>query len=112
MKKLALLAGSIGSTAAWYILSNKKLRTELGKAKGPEQTVKILSKYLGRDAEKIGNEVYALVQSGELKEGLEKAKEFSGGALEKAKTGLGGLFAKGKKAAEEALEAAKRKAGK
>ena len=104
MKKLSLLMGTIGSTAAWYILSNKKLRTELGKAKGPEATINILKKYIGRDADKIGNEVYEFFQSEELQQKVEGAKTFAEDKFSKVKTGFGGLLARGKKLKEEALE--------
>ena len=113
MKKASLLAGlagTIGGTAAWYILSNRKLRTELGKAKTPEETVKILSHYLGRDAGKISKEVHEFFQNDEVRKSLSKAKEFADQGLEKAKKGFGALLAKGKEWKDAAIEAAQRKA--
>jgi len=107
MKKLNLLVGTIGTTAAWYILSNKKLRTELGQAEGPEETIKILKRYIGRDAEKIGKEVYEFFQSEELKEKLDDAKTFAEEKLTDAKTGLSGLLAKGKKWRDDTLKKSK-----
>ena len=104
MKKLALLLGTVGSTAAWYILSNKKIRTELGKAKGPQETIDILKKYIGKDAEKIGKEVYELIHSEELQEKLTSAKGFAAEKFSEAKTGFGGLLARGKKLKEAAME--------
>ncbi len=112
MKKLNLLLGTMGSTAAWYVLSNKKLRTELGKAKGPQETVKILKKYIGRDAEKIGDEVHALIHSDEVQETVTTVKTFAEDKFAKAKTGFGGLLAKGKKPKDEALEKMKAEKGK
>lgn len=98
MKAFKLLAGTIGSTAAWYILSNKKLREELGKAGSPEETMKILSQYLGRDASKISTSVHEFMHSGEIQETLGKAKEISGQKIDSAKKGIGGLLSKGLKA--------------
>ena len=107
MKKFAELAGTIGSTAAWYILSNKQLRTELGQAKTPDDTVKILSGYLGRDASTIAQAVHAYTHSDEFTGSLQTAKEFAGEKLSDAKKGLSGLWAKAKQAKDAALQAAK-----
>ena len=107
MKKFTALAGTIGTTAAWYILSNKKLRGELAKAKNPEATIKILQKYIGRDAEKIGKEVFDFVRSEEVLEGVSQAKEFTAEKFSEAKRGLGGLLKKGKQLTDEALRKAK-----
>lgn len=98
LKRLTLLLSTFGTTAAWYVLSNKKIRDELGKAENPEETVKILTRHLGRDASKIAHEVHDLMRSPEVQESLAKAKQFTDGAVSKAKSGFGGLFTKGKAA--------------
>ncbi len=120
MKKLSLLAGTIGSTAAWYILSNKKLRTELAQAEDPSTTIKILSRYIGRDAEKIGKEVYEFMHSEEVQEkilqakglaekNLGSAKKLAEKNFTKAKNAWGSLLKKGKVAACERTSTTERR---
>jgi hypothetical protein len=118
MKKLALLMSTFGTTAAWYILSNKKIRTELGQAKNPEQTVKILKKHLGRDVEKISDELHEFFQSDEFQKakdlaegGMSKAKDLAGDSFSKAKEGIGGFLVRFKKK-EESVEKPKKKKAK
>ena len=104
MKKLSLLVGTIGSTAAWYILSNKKLRHELGKAKTPEDTVKVLSGYLGRDAAKIGAAVHEWFHSEEVQGTITKAKDVAEQTMTGAKKGLSGLVARARRAKDSLMK--------
>ncbi len=108
MKKFSLLVGAIGSTAAWYILSNKKLREDLGKARNPEETIQILTRYLGRDSEKIGKAVHEWVHSEEIQEGLSKAKDLTGKTIATAKQGLGSFFSKAKEASKSLTDSMKK----
>lgn len=109
MKKIVPLAGLIGGTAAWYILSNKQLRKELGEAKTSQETVAILKNRLGADGEKIANAVHEWFHSEEVQGGISKAKDvaeetfstakdLAGEGLTKAKAGFGTFLAKAKSA--------------
>lgn len=109
MRKFSMLAATIGSTAAWYVLSNKKLRGELAKAKSPDDTVQILTRYLGRDCQNIGKAVHEWVRSEEVQETLTRAKEVKDQTFESAKRGFSGLLGKAKQAKDAATEAIKKK---
>ena len=106
MKKFSLLAATLGSTAAWYVLSNKKLRKDLAAAKTPEETVKVLQHYVGRDFSKIAKEVHELLHSDEVQEKIAKAKEVTEETFTAAKRGLGGLLEKGKRIKYTAMDKA------
>ncbi len=110
MRKFSLLAATVGSTAAWYILSNKKLRAELATAQNPDETIKILGHHLGRDCQTIGKAVHEWVHSDEVQETITRAKEVKDQTLDSAKKGWSGLLGRAKKATETATDAIKKKA--
>lgn len=107
MKKLSLLLGTLGGTAIWYVFSNKSLRRELAKAKGPEEAAALVVKHLSRDGKKISKEVHEFIQSEEFQKNYMKLKDFAGDTYDRAKDEAGNLLEKGTKSATEGAAKAK-----
>ncbi|MDO8648891.1 MAG: hypothetical protein Q7R81_03845 [Candidatus Peregrinibacteria bacterium] len=111
MKKLSLLMSTLGGTAAFYILSNSKLRKELSKARNPQEMLEVIKKHTSRDGSKIAKEVQELVTSDEVQGKIAQAKLFTEDSVTKAKQGLSGLWSKAKNLTDSAIDAAKKKMG-
>ena len=107
MKKLSLLIGTLGGATAGYLLSNKKLREQLSKVKDADEAAKLLGKHLQKDGKKLAKQVQEFVQSDEIQDNLEAAKEFT----KKKISGAGKQVSKkAKSTAKKTVKAAKGKA--
>ncbi len=82
MRKLTLLLGALGGAMAGYVFSNKKLRDELSDAKDAEAAGRILAKHLSQDGKQVGHEVKKFIDSDEVQENFQKAKQY---AMDQAK---------------------------
>jgi len=71
-----------------YLLSNKKLREELMKAKDAEDAAKSLGKHLQRDGKKIAQQVREFVESEEVQSNVDRAKAFTRKKADEAKKEL------------------------
>lgn len=105
MRKLTLLLGALGGAMAGYVFSNKNLRDELTKAKDAEAAGKILAKHLAKDGKQVGQEVKKFVQSEEVQENLQKAKEY---AMNKTTELKNNAMAMVKQGSEQAVQSTKK----
>ncbi|TSC58421.1 MAG: hypothetical protein Greene041619_645 [Candidatus Peregrinibacteria bacterium Greene0416_19] len=97
MRKFSLLLGALGGAMAGYLLSNEKLRNELAKAKKPEDAARVLGKYLQKDGSKVVKDVQAFVQSDDVQQNLQKARQFAQGRFREAKQGFREIVTRGEK---------------
>lgn len=81
---------------AGYILSNKKLRESLAKAKDADDVAKLLGKHLQRDGKKIAKQVKEFVDSEDVQNNIKKAKSFATKKVNDAKDELSELMCEGK----------------
>ncbi|MFH1670179.1 MAG: hypothetical protein ABIA92_01185 [Patescibacteria group bacterium] len=103
MKKISLLIGALGGATAGYLLSNKKLRDELAKAKDPEAAARLLGKHLQRDGKKLAKHVQEFVESEDVQKNIRKAKSFTKKKVDEAKQEIKELVGEGKTKAKKAL---------
>jgi len=89
---------------AGYLLSNKKLRGELSKAKDAESAAKLLGKHLQRDGRQIAKQVKEFVESEDVQRNIKKAKDFASKKMSEAKTELKELVGAGGKSASKAIK--------
>ena len=101
MKKFSLLIGALGGATAGYLLSNKKLREELAKAKDPEAAAKLLGKHLQRDGKKLAKHVQDFVESEDVQKNIKKAKSFTKKKVDEAKKEISELVGEGKSKAKK-----------
>ena len=100
MKKISLLLSTLGGAMGGYLLSNKKLREELMKAKDAETAAKTLGKHLQRDGMKIAGQVREFVESEDVQLNIAKAKQFAKKKADEARRELSQLVACGKNKAK------------
>ena len=100
MKKISLLLSTLGGAMGGYLLSNKKLREELMKAKDAETAAKTLGKHLQRDGKKIAGQVREFVGSEDVQLNIAKAKQFAKKKADEARRELSQLVACGKNKAK------------
>jgi len=112
MKKISLLVGALGGATAGYLLSNKKLREELSKAKDPEAAAKLLGKHLQRDGKKLAKHVQEFVDSDDVKKNIKKAKSFTKKKVDEAKKEIKELVGEGKTKAKKVAKKGTTKAKK
>lgn len=101
MKKISLLIGALGGATAGYLLSNKKLRDELAKAKDPEAAARLLGKHLQRDGKKLAKHVQEFVESEDVQKNIRKAKSFTKKKVDEAKQEIKELVGEGKTKAKK-----------
>jgi len=113
MKKISLLLSTLGGAMSGYLLSNKKLREELMKAKDPEAAARALGKHLQKDGKKIAEQMREFVESEEVQSNITKAKQFTKNKADEAKKELTQLANSGKAKAKAGIKstAAKAKSG-
>lgn len=104
MKKFSLLLGAIGGALGGYLLSNEKLRTELMKAKTPEQAAKLLGKHLQQDGHRIAKEAKELIESDDVQMNIKKAKKFAAAKFKEAKKGMKDMVKQGRSETSRALK--------
>lgn len=112
MKKVSLLLGTLGGALGAYVLSNNTLRNELSKAKDPEAAAKALGKHLQKDSKKFVKDVKAFVESDDVQQKLDQAKEFTMEKYEEAKKNAMQMMKSGGKKAAKSVKKAVRKAKK
>ena len=84
---------------AGYLLSNKKLREELSKAKDAEAAAKLLGRHLQRDGKKLAKQIQDFVESDDVQRNVKKAKDFTKKKVTEAKAELKDLVNEGKQRA-------------
>ncbi|OGJ54088.1 hypothetical protein A3D11_00600 [Candidatus Peribacteria bacterium RIFCSPHIGHO2_02_FULL_49_16] len=73
MRKLSILFSALGGAAAAYLVSNKKLRAELSKAKTTDDVGKILGKHLQQDGKKLGKDICDFLESDRVQNKIKQA---------------------------------------
>ncbi len=76
MKKLTFLLGTIGGAMAGYVLSNKKLRSEMIDAKDSSEAAKILGKHLSNDGQIVAKEVRQLAEQHGIDDRIADGKQY------------------------------------
>lgn len=76
MKKLTFLLGTLGGAMAGYVFSNKKLRTDMLKAKDSTEAAKILGKHLSTDGQTVAKEVRQLAEQHGLDDRIADGKQY------------------------------------
>ena len=99
MKKVSLLLTTLGGAMAGYLLSNKKLREDLSKAKNTEDAANTIGKHLKTDSKKFAKDVKDFYNSDEVQDNLREAKKYAMDQAKVAKGELQKLATKGKKVA-------------
>lgn len=85
MRKVSLLLSTMGGALAGYLLTNEKVRKELGKAKDAEAAAKILGQHLMKDGKKIATEAQAFIESDDVQKNFKKAKGYATEKMMEAK---------------------------
>ncbi|MEQ1849302.1 MAG: hypothetical protein ABL890_01795 [Candidatus Peribacteraceae bacterium] len=109
MKKLSLLLGTVGGALAGYVFSNKKLRSELSKAKDATEAAQVLGKHLSKDGQTVAKEVGELAEQYHLDDKVEQGKTFVTKYYKSAKAEAEKFLGKKVKEATTAIKSAKGK---
>jgi hypothetical protein len=109
MKKLSLLLGTVGGALAGYVFSNKKLRSELGKAKDATAAAQILGKHLSKDGQSVAKEVGELAEQYHLDDRVEQGKKYVTKYYKSAKAEAEKFLGKKVQEATDAISTAKKK---
>lgn len=112
MKKLTLLLGAMGGAMAGYVFSNKTLRQELSNAKDAEAAGKILAKHLAKDGKQVGHEVKKFIESDEVQDNLQKAKQYAMDQAKQLQKNAMSLVKQGEKKVMSTVKGAKKGAKK
>lgn len=106
MKKISFLLGTVGGALAGYVLSNKKLRTELRDAKDATAAAKILGRHLSHDGQVVATEVRELAEEHHLDDRLAEGRKYVKNYYKSAKEDVQDfLGAKVKEATKTAIKA-------
>lgn len=111
MKKLSFLLGTVGGALAGYVLSNKKLRTELRDARDATAAAKILGRHLSHDGQKVATEVRELAQEHHLDDRLAEGRRYVKEYYETAKDEVQSFLSAKVKDATSIAKKAKKQVG-
>lgn len=110
MKKLSFVVSALGGAVLGYLASNKKLREELSRAKGPDAAGKILASHLQKDGKHIGHELRSFLESAHMQKKIKGVSSLLQQQFQKAEGELHGLLDQGKNEAKKFTRKALRSA--
>lgn len=110
MRKLSFVVSALGGAVLGYLASNKKLREELSKARGPDAAGRILASHLQKDGKHIGHELRSFLESAHMQKKIQGAHFLLQQQLQKAEGGLHDLLDQGKNEAKKFTRKALRSA--
>lgn len=101
MKKLSFVVSTLGGAVLGYLASNKKLREELSKARGPDAAGKILASHLQKDGKHIGHELRSFLESAHMQKKIQGVSRLLQQQFQKAEGEISNLLNQGRNEAKK-----------
>ena len=101
MKKFNFLIGALGGALGGFVLSNKKLRNQLGEAKTKKEAAKILGEAIQKSGSELANDTKKLLESEEVQSKLKNFKEFANEKWADLQTEVSGIAKRAVKTAKK-----------